>query len=123
MSFVIIVTIVGTTLNPQGPGADLSLRLFPPIVALFVAQLYEREDSAQFKAADLSDRDAEAWKRIAVVPAVLGVVLGCLAGMTIASGDTSLGFLLLPVALLFLTFAVVIWIMLGSRNRQLRAKP
>jgi hypothetical protein len=105
VSFVVIVTIVGTSHNPERPGADLSLRLFPPIVALFVAQLYEREDSAQFKAADLSDRDAQAWKRIAYVPAALGTFLGCLASVTIAAGDT------------------VIWIVLSSRNRQLRAKP
>lgn len=62
------------------------------------------------------------WKRIALVPAVVGIILGCIAGVTVLAGDTGTGFLLLPIALLFLVFAAAIWMMLRSRNRQLRAK-
>ncbi|OAE01978.1 hypothetical protein [Arthrobacter sp. OY3WO11] len=120
---LIIVTVALTSVSPERPGGNLALGLFPAILGLFVAQLYEPEESVHFRAADLSDRDAKTWARIAVLPAVVGIVLGCIAGVTVAAGDTSTGFLLLPIAILFLVFATAIWIMLKSRNRQLRAKP
>ena len=119
----VIMTVALTSLSPERQGASLALVLFPAIIGLFVAQLYEPEKSVQFKAADLSDRDAKTWKRIALVPAVVGTILGCIAGVTIAAGDMGTGFLLLPIALFFLVFAAAIWMMLGSRNRQLRADP
>lgn len=119
----VIMTVALTSLSSERQGGSLALVLFPAIIGLFVAQLYEPEKSAQFKAADLSDRDAKTWKRIALVPAVVGIILGCIAGVTVAAGDTGTGFLLLPIALLFLVFAAAIWMMLRSRNRQLRAKP
>lgn len=120
----VIMTVALTSLSSERQGGSLALVLFPAFIGLFVAQLYEPEKSAQFKAADLSDRDAKTWKRIALVPAVVvGIILGCIAGVTVAADDTGTGFLLLPIALLFLVFAAAIWMMLRSRNRQLRAKP
>lgn len=117
------MTVALTSLRPERPGGNLALALFPALIGLFVGQLYEPEKSAQFKATNLSDHDAKTWNRIALVAGVLGIVLGGIAGVTVAAGDTSTGFLLLPIALLFLVFAPVIWLMLRSRNRQLRAEP
>jgi hypothetical protein len=94
---VIIATIALTSDNGERPGGDLALVLFPALIGLFIARLYEPEKSAQFRAADLSDGDAKTWARIALMPAAVGIVLGSIAGVSVAAGGTSTGFLLLPM--------------------------
>lgn len=54
---IIVVTVVVTAISPEPSRGNPALGLFPAVVGLFVAQLYETEGSAQFKASDLSDRD------------------------------------------------------------------
>lgn len=113
-------TLVVTSISPEPPGGNPALGLFPAITGLFVAQLYEPEKSTQFTSTDLSNHDAKTWQRMALLTALVGIILGCIAGATAATGDSGTGFLLLPIALLFLAFAAAIWIMLRSRNRQLK---
>jgi hypothetical protein len=120
---IIVVTVVVTAISPDRSGGNPALGLFPAIVGLFVAQLYETEGSAQFKASDLSDRDVRVWRQIALVPAFVGIVLASIAGIAGATGDIAALALLLPIGILFLVFAAAIWMMLRIRNRQLRAKP
>ncbi|WP_157372475.1 hypothetical protein [Arthrobacter sp. Soil736] len=120
---IIVVTVVVTAISPDRSGGNPALGLFPAIVGLFVAQLYETEGSAQFKASDLSDRDVRVWRKIALVPAFVGIVLACIAGIAGATGNIGALALLLPIGILFLVFAAAIWMMLRIRNRQLRAKP
>lgn len=111
---IIIVIIVGTAIFPVRPGDNLALALFPAMIGFFLAhaQLYEPENTAQVKASDLSDRDARAWKRIALVPAIIGIVLGCIAGIAGAAGNIGALALLMPIAVLSLVFAAGIWMML-----------
>jgi hypothetical protein len=120
---IIIVIIVGTAIFPARPGGNPALALFPAMIGLFLAMLYEPENSPQFRASDLSNRDARAWKRIALVPAMIGIVLGCIAGIAGAAGNIGALAFLLPFGILFLVFSAMIWMMLWIRNRQLRAKP
>jgi hypothetical protein len=120
---IIVVTVVVTAISPDRSGGNPALGLFPAIVGLFVAQLYETEGSARFKASDLSDRDVRVWRQIALVPAFVGIVLASIAGIAGATGDIAALALLLPIGILFLVFAAAIWMMLRIRNRQLRAKP
>jgi hypothetical protein len=120
---LIIVIAVTTVISTDRPGDNPALALFPAIIGLFVAQLYETESSAQFRASDLSDRDAKAWKRIAVVQAIVGIVLGCISGIAGMAGDIDALVLLLPIAILFMVFAAAVWTMLTMRNRQLKTKP
>jgi hypothetical protein len=120
---VIIVIVVVSAIFPGRPGGNPALGLFPAIIGLGLAQLCEQENSPQFKASDLSDHDAKVWKRIALVPALVGIVLGCIAGIAAAAGNIGTLALILPIAILFLVFAAAIWVMLRPRNRQLRAKP
>ncbi len=120
---VIIVVVVASAVSPGRPGGNPALALFPALIGLFLAQLYEPESSQQFKPTDLSDRDAKAWKLIALVAALVGIVLGCFAGMAAAAVDTGLLAFLLPIAILFLVLAAAIWVMLRTRTRQPTAKP
>ncbi|WP_284984193.1 hypothetical protein [Arthrobacter sp. efr-133-TYG-118] len=122
---VVAVTtmLVVTSVIQARPGGNAALPLFPAIVGLFVAQLYEPEGIAQFKASDLSDRDARVWKKIAIVSAIIGISLGCIAGIAGAVGNVFALPLLLPIAVLLLASTAMIWMMLRTRNRQQRAKP
>lgn len=119
----VIIMFVVTAPSLDRLGGNPVLAVFPALIGLFVAQLYEPESSAQFKPSDLSDHDVKTWKRVALVLILIGVVVGSIAGIGIAAGDNIAIALLLPIAFLFLVFAAAIWMMLRSRIRQLRAKP
>lgn len=119
---VSIIVFVATSMLPARPEGNPALALFPLLVGLFLAQLYESEASARYKPSDLSEHDVEVWKRNALVLAIIGIVLGCIAGTAGAIGNVGMLALLLPIGVLFLVFAAAIWIMLRKRNRQLRTK-
>ncbi|MGO4584928.1 hypothetical protein AB4Z38_13710 [Arthrobacter sp. 2RAF6] len=122
---VVAVTImlVVTFVLPGRPGGNAALPLFPTIVGLFVAQLYEPASSAQFKASDLSEKDAKTWKRISLGLVLVGIVVGSVAGIAGAAGNIGALALLLPIGMLFLVFAAAIWIMFRTRNRWLKPEP
>lgn len=118
----LIILFVVTRPSLDRPGVFPVLAVFPAVIGLFVAQLYEPESRAQFKPSDLSDRDAKTWKSISLALALIGLIVGSIAGIAGAGGDSFTTALLLPIAILFLVFAAGIWMMLRSRNRQLTAK-
>jgi len=89
---------------------------------LVVAFLYEPGGPPLFRAPDLSDRDAAAWKRTAIVLAITGISLGGIAGIAGAAGNIFALPLLLPIAVMLLITAAIIWTMLRARNRH-RANP
>lgn len=117
----IIVFVASTMLTARAEG-NPALSLFPLLVGLILAQLFESEASARYKPSDLSEHDLKVWKRNALVLAIIGVVLGCIAGTAGAVGNLDMLALLGPIGILFLVFAAVIWVMLRKRNRRLRAK-
>lgn len=82
-----------------------------------------RKTSAQFTASDLSDHEAKTWKRISLVLALIGVIVGSIAGIAVVAGNIGALALLVPVGIPFLAFAAAIWVMLRTRNRQLRLNP
>ena len=88
------------------------------LLALFVAHLYDPGGPPLFKAPDLSDRDARAWKRAAIVLAFLGISLGCIASIAGAAGNIFALPLLLPIAVVLLVIAAGLWTILRARNRQ-----
>jgi hypothetical protein len=96
--------------------------LYPMFLGLFVAYLYEPEGLPLFRAPDLSDRDARAWKRTAIVLAIIGISLGCIAGIAGAAGNIFALPLLLPIAVMLLIIAAALWTMLRARKRH-RANP
>ncbi|WP_442545247.1 hypothetical protein ACSBOX_06095 [Arthrobacter sp. KN11-1C] len=53
---------------------------------------------------------------------LIGVVVGTIAGIGAAVGNIFALPLLMPIAVLSLVFAAGIWLMLRTRNRQLKAK-
>lgn len=119
----VIITFVVAAPNLDRPWANSVLSVFPLVLGGFVAQLYEPESSAQFKASDLSDQDAKTWKRISLVLALIGAIIGCIAGIGGVTGNIVVFALLWPIGLLCLVFAFAIWMMLRRRNWQLGAKP
>ncbi|WP_284764367.1 hypothetical protein [Arthrobacter sp. efr-133-R2A-63] len=114
------IVFIVTAFIPARPGGNAALPLFPTIIGLFVAQLYEPEGSTQFAASDLSDHDAKAWKRIAVVSAPIGAALICIAVVAGIAGNIGILALLLPIGVLLLVTAAAIWTMLRTRSRKLR---
>jgi hypothetical protein len=98
--------------------SPLTSPLVSMLLALFVAHLYEPGGPPLFKAPDLSDRDARAWKRAAIVLAFLGISLGCIAGIAGAAGNIFALPLLLPIAVMLLVIAAALWTILRARNRQ-----
>jgi hypothetical protein len=102
--------------------SPLTSPLVSMLLALFVAHLYEPGGPPLFKAPDLSDRDARAWKRTAIVLAIIGISLGSIAGIAGAAGNIFALPLLLPIGAVLLIIATVLWTILRTRNRQ-RANP
>lgn len=91
--------------------------LYPMLLGLVAAYLYEPGGPPLFKAQDPGDRDARAWKRTALVIAIIGISLGCIAVIAGASGNLHALALLLPIVVMLLIPAVL-WTMLKRRNRQ-----
>lgn len=120
LALIIVFMAMRPSLDRSGGNAVLAM--FPAITGLFIAQLYEPESSAQFRASDLSDHDAKTWQRISLVLALIAFVIGSIAGIGAAAGNIGPVALLVPIGILFLVFAAAIRVMLRTRNRQLRAK-
>lgn len=114
---VTVILIMVTHPNLDRPGGNLDLAFYPVLISGFVAELYEAESAAQFKLSGLNDRDAGAWKRRSLVLALIGVVVGAIAGTAGAAGDIMTLSLLWPIAFVSLVFAAGIWMMLRTRNR------
>jgi drug/metabolite transporter (DMT)-like permease len=117
----VAMTIAVIAILAAQPDQDSPLLspLLQMLLGLFVAHLYEPEGPPLFKAPDLSDRDARAWKRTAIVLAIIGISLGCIAG---AAGNIFALPLLLPIAVMLLVIAAALWTMFSARNRR-RANP
>jgi hypothetical protein len=96
--------------------------LYPMFLGLAAAYLYEPEGPPLFKAPDLSDRAARAWKRNALVSAIIGISLGCIAAIAAASGNLYPLAILSPIAVVLLATAAILGTMLRTRNRR-RANP
>jgi peptidoglycan/LPS O-acetylase OafA/YrhL len=91
--------------------------LLQMLLGLFVAHLYEPEGPPLFKAPDLSDRDARAWKRAAIVLAIIGISLGCIAVIAGATGNIYALPFLLPIVVMLLIIAAALWTILRTRKR------
>lgn len=126
-NFIILSTVVAAAITlpviailAARPDRDSPLvsPLYPMLLGLFVAHLYEPEGPPLFKAPDLSDRDARAWKKTAIVLAIIGIGLGCIAGIAGAAGNIFALPVLLPIAVMLLIIAAVLWTILRARNRQ-----
>ncbi|MFJ5696586.1 hypothetical protein [Arthrobacter sp. NPDC093139] len=126
LSVVVAVAITIAVIAILAAQPDQDSPLVQPLVqmllALFVAHLHEPEGPPLFKAPDLSDRDARAWKRTAIVLAIIGISLGCIAGIAGAAGNIFALPLLLPIAVMLLAIAAALWTILRARNRR-RANP
>lgn len=116
------LAVISIVAAQPGHYSPLMSPLVQMLLALFVAHLYEPGGPPLFRAPDLSDRDARAWKRAAIVLAFLGISLGCIAGIAGAAGNIFAMPLLLPIAVVLLVIAAALWMMLRARNRQ-RANP
>lgn len=114
---VTIILIMVTQPNLDRPGTNVFLGSVLLLITGFVAQLYEHESTAQLKLSDLSDRDAETWKKMSFVLFVIGVGVGAIAGIGAVVGNIFALPLLLPIAVVSLIFAGGIWMMLRTRNR------
>lgn len=118
---IVVYTVMAVVLNR--PVGNPGLAVFPIVVGLFVAQLFESEAVAASKAALilLTDRDVRSWTRIVRVMAVAGVVLCCISAVAAVVGNFVLVFLVLPVAIISLFLAGTIWVWLRSVRRQAKA--
>lgn len=112
---IAVISILAAQPDRYSP---LASPLYPMFLGLFVAYLYEPEGPPLFKAPDLSDRDARAWKRNAIVSAISGISLGCIAVIAGAAGNMFAVPVLLPIAVMLLVIAAALWPMVRSRNRQ-----
>lgn len=120
---VTIILLMVTQPSLDRPGGNLDLAFYPVLISGCVAQLYEPESTSQFKLSGLNDSDARTWKRRSLVLALIGVVVGAIAGIAGAAGHISVFALLWPIAFVSLVFAAGIWMRLRTRNRSLKAKP
>jgi hypothetical protein len=95
--------------------------LYPILLGLAAAYLYEPESPPLIKG-PATDRDARVWKRNAIVLAITGIGLGCIAVIAAAAGNTFIRILVEGPAVVLLITAAVIGMMLRARNRR-RANP
>ena len=116
---IAVISIIAAQPDRYSP---LVSPLYPMFLGLFVAYLYEPEGPPLFKAPDLSDRAARAWKRNALVSAIIGISLGCIAAIAAASGNLYPLAILSPIAVVLLATAAALWTMLRARKRH-RANP
>ncbi|MCZ9882501.1 hypothetical protein [Arthrobacter sp. B2a2-09] len=114
---VSIILIMVTQPSLDRPGGSSDLAFYPILISGFVASLYEPERTAQFKLSSLNDSDARTWQRRSLVLALIGVVVGAIAGVAGAAGDIMTLSLLWPIAFVSLVFAAGIWMRLRTRNR------
>lgn len=98
--------------------SPLTPPLYAMLLGLFVAYPYEPGGPPIFKAGELSDRDARAWKRTAVALAVTGIIFGCIAGIAAAVGNIFTLALVLPFVIVPLLTAAIMGTVLRARNRR-----
>jgi hypothetical protein len=116
---LVVISILAARPDRYSP---LVSPLYPMLLGLAAAYLYEPEGPPLFKAPDLSDRDARAWKRTAIVLAIIGISLGCIAVIAAAAGNLYPLALLNPIVVMLLITAAVLGTILRARNRR-RANP
>ncbi|WP_315915799.1 hypothetical protein, partial [Arthrobacter sp. lap29] len=118
---IVVYTVMTVVLNR--PVGNPGLAIFPIVLGLFVAQLFESEAVAASKAAliILTDRNVRSWTRIVRVMAVAGVVLCSISVVAAVVGNFVLVSLVLPVAIISLLLAGAIWVWLRSVRRQAKA--
>jgi hypothetical protein len=113
-----IVLIFDTAWFTRAPSAITAT--FPCLVGLGVSQMFESEESARFKASDLSERDAKTWRRILWAFVFATVLFGSIGALAAATGDLTAAALMLPLAVVSLLSAIAIWTLLRARTRQLK---
>lgn len=118
---IVVCTVTAVVLNR--PVGNPGLAVFPIVVGIFVAQLFESEAVAASRAAltPLTHRNVRSWTRIVRVTAVAGVALCCISVVAAVVGNLVLVSLVLPVAIISLFFAGAIWVWLRSVRRQAKA--
>lgn len=118
---VVAVSITLAVISILAAQPDRNSPLGPPLILRLqgwvVAHLYEPEGPPLFKAPDLSDRDARAWKITAIASAIIGISLGCIAVIAGAAGNIFALPLLLPIAVMLLITGAALWMILRARNR------
>jgi amino acid permease len=123
---VVAATITVAVISILAAQPDRDSPLVSPLVTmflgLFVAYLYEPGGPPLFRAPDLSDRDAIAWKRTAIALAIIGISLGCITVIAAAAGNLYPLALLSPFVVVPLITAAIMGTMLRTRNRY-RANP
>lgn len=115
---IAVILVLDTVWFTRAPSAITAM--FPSILGGLVSQMFEPEGTAGFKASDLGERDARVWRRILWACVLATVLVGSIGAFAAATGNLTVGALMLPFAGLFLFFAVAIWILLRSRTRQLK---
>jgi hypothetical protein len=71
----------------------------------------------------LTDRNVRVWNRVVLVSAVVGVLLCCIGVVATATGNLTLASVVLPLTVIFLAFATLIWVQLRSVKRQAKGAP
>jgi amino acid permease len=117
VAVTITIAVIAILAAQPGRYSPLLSPLVQMLLGLFAAYLYEPEGPPLFRAPDLSDRDASAWKRAATVLAIIAISLGCIAVIAGAAGNTFALPLLLPIAIMLLIIATALWTMLRARKR------
>jgi hypothetical protein len=112
---LVLISILAAWPNRYSP---LVPPLFPMLLGLAAAYLYEPEGPRLFKAPDLSDREARAWKRTAIALAMFGFSLGAIVVFATAAGNLYPLALLHPIVVMLLITAAVLGKMLRTRNGQ-----
>lgn len=114
----VIISILAALPGSRSP---LVPPLYPMLLGLTAAYLYEPESPPLIRP-PATDRDARAWKRNAIVLAIAGISLGCIAVIAAAAGNTFVRILFEGPAVVLLITAAVMGMMLRTRNRR-RANP
>ncbi|OFI36755.1 hypothetical protein BIU82_11785 [Arthrobacter sp. SW1] len=113
---ITLVDIVIVAARPDSYDPVLS-SLFPLFLAWVAAYLYEPGGPPVFKAPELNDRAAKAWKRNALASAIIGTSLGAIAIIFGVSGNLLALAVLSPIVVSLLVTAAILWAMLRTGNR------
>lgn len=113
------ITVVVISILAAEPDRYSSLvpPLYPMLLGLFTAYLYEPGGPPLFKVEVLGDREAGARKNTAIALAIIGISITCIAGIIGAAGNTYVLPLLLPIAIMLLVSASALWMKLRRARR------
>lgn len=112
-----------TILSLASPQRNLTPTLYSMFVGMGLSQLFESPSSANFKAAQLSETDAKAWRHIMAGLFVAGIATA--AGGAAASaltGAVEWSAALVPVGAMLLALSASIWALLRARAGQSRTR-